>query len=346
MEKGTNLRRVLLLLLSFGFTVLIVTRFANIRQLFSTLITANLVWIIIAVVLHLVFFYINAVLHYFSFATVGLKTRPLELLPVLFASLFINAVVPTGGAGGAAIFVDYISQTGQQGARAAAGVVLALISDLVTLIPFVIYGMIYLLLHGALKFYLVIGVVIFLVYIAGLSSILVLALKKQEMLEDIFGWIQKTANGIGKRFSHPNLVSKEWADKNSGDFSAGAEAITEHPKMFSLALLTGIIMHVVNVAGLYAFFVAFHQPVQPGTLFAGFSLGIIFFVIAVIPQAVGAVEGIMSLVFILLGISNARAATIAFTFRWVNFWIPVIAGLISIGKVTSEEDRKVKQAES
>ena len=346
MEKGTNLRRILLLLLSFGFTVLIVTRFANVRQLFSTLITADLVWVFIAIGLHLVFFYINAVLHYFSFATVGLKTRPLELLPVLFAALFVNAVVPTGGAAGAAVFVEYISRTGQQGARAAAGVVLALISDLVTLIPFIIYGMLFLFLRGALKFYLVIGVIIFLIYIAGLSSVLVLTFKKPELLEDIFGWIQNTANGIGKRFSHPDLISKEWADKNASDFSAGAEAITEHPKMFSLALLTGAFMHVVNIIGLYAFFLAFHRQVQPGTLVAGFSLGIIFFVIAVVPQAVGAVEGIMSLVFILLGVPNATAAIIAFTFRWVNFWIPVVAGLISLGKVTSTKERKVEQAES
>jgi uncharacterized membrane protein YbhN (UPF0104 family) len=74
-------------------------------------------------------------------------------------------------------------------------------------------------------------------------------------------------------------------------------------------------------------------------LVAGFSLGIVFFIVSVLPQGVGAVEGIMTLIFISMGIPRTNAIVISLAFRGVNFWLPLIAGFILLHKVTSPPER-------
>ncbi|MEJ2706781.1 MAG: lysylphosphatidylglycerol synthase transmembrane domain-containing protein [Anaerolineales bacterium] len=328
-------RRMILLALLFGFTLLIVTRFTSMQNLVSTLIGGKWTWIVAAVLVHLLYFFLDAVLHKYSFATVGVETRVLDLFPVLLAALFVNAVAPTGGTGGAAIFIDYTSRKGQSGARTAVGVILALIADLSTLIPFLAYGVVFLYMQNKMKFYLLIGVVIFLIFIIGLSGLLYLAHARLDLLDRLFNWLHRTVNHVAGWFHNPNFLHDEWAEQNKQGFVQGANAITTHPKEFSTTLMWGMVTHIVNLAGLYMFFLGYQQPVQPGTLISAFGLGIVFYVISFIPQGVGAVEGIMGLVFISMGIPHAKAAAIAFAFRGVNFWIPVVLGLIVLPRVTS-----------
>jgi uncharacterized protein (TIRG00374 family) len=334
-SSRTSWRRIIMLALLFGFTLLIVTRFTSMQNLVATLAGGEWYWILAAVLVHLVYFFLDAVQHKYSFDTVGVETRVVDLFPVLLSALFVNAVAPTGGTGGAAVFIDYTTRHGQSGARTAVGVILALLADLSTLIPFLAYGVVFLYIQNQMKIYLLIGVVIFLIFISGLSSLLYLAHTRTELLDRLFGWLQRTINHIASWFHNSELLDDEWTDKNKHGFIHGANAITTHPKSFTLALTWGMVTHVVNLVGLYFFFLGYQQPVQPGTLVSAFGLGIVFYVISFIPQGVGAVEGIMGLVFISMGIPHAKAAAIAFAFRGVNFWIPVVLGMIFLPRVTS-----------
>jgi uncharacterized protein (TIRG00374 family) len=351
MKNASNLlswRRIILLALLFGFTLLIVTRFTSMQNLVSTLIDGEWTWIVAAVIIHLFYFFLDAVLHKYSFATVGVETRVLDLFPVLLSALFVNAVAPTGGTGGAAVFIDYTTRQGQSGARTAVGVILALIADLSTLIPFLAYGVVFLYMQNKMKFYLTIGVGIFLIFIIGLSGLLYLAHTRVDLLDRLFKWLHRTTNHIAGWFHHSNFLDDEWPKKNQQGFIHGANAITSNPKLFTWTLTWGMVTHVVNLAGLYMFFLGYQQPVQPGTLISAFGLGIVFYVISFIPQGVGAVEGIMGLVFISMGIPRAKAAAIAFAFRGVNFWIPVVLGLIFFPKVASggKQEASAQEAQS
>jgi uncharacterized membrane protein YbhN (UPF0104 family) len=116
-------RRLLWLLLLLGFLVLVASRFTSLRQLIATLSQSRWQWLVVGVLTHVIFFYLYALLYQIGFDMVGVEGRALDLLPVYFASLFVNAVVPTGGVGGAALFVDDAARRGQSGARAAVGTV-------------------------------------------------------------------------------------------------------------------------------------------------------------------------------------------------------------------------------
>ncbi len=308
--------------------MLVLTRFASFNQLITGLLKGSLIWVAAAVAVHIVFFYMYGILYHFAFQVVELNFKAIRLFPVLLAGLFINAVAPTGGAGGAALFVAYGSSKGESGSQVAVGVLVTLISDLLTLIPFMAAGMWFLLSQHQAKFYEWLGMIFYVIFIVGLASILLVARRKTNWVNWLFGKIRSIVNWAGGIIHKPELISKEWVNTNAEEFINGSSLIAKHPKQVALTLSWSVFMHVVNLFGLYLFFVAYHQPVSLGTLNAAFSLGIVFFVVTVIPQGVGAVEGIMSLVMISMGVPKTTAAVIALAFRGINFWIPVLAGFI------------------
>ena len=338
-ETDNNLRAWIFIILMVALTGLVVSRFADFQSLITTLIKGNLYWVLVGVAIHILYFYLDAVVHKYSFATVEVKSRASELFPVLLSAIAVNAVAPTGGTGGGALFIDYAMRKGQSGARTAVGLILGLMADLVTLIPFVVAGVFFLRAHRELKYYETLGFLFFLIFIFGMIGVLLLAYWKPKILQHIFKWLYRATNRIGNWFHHPNLLPEGWDAKNAAEFIAGARAIRDHPREFTYTMVWGMAIHIVNLIGLYAFFLAYRQPVRLGTLVAGFSLGIVFFIVSVLPQGIGAVEGIMTLIFISMGIPRTNAIVISLAFRGVNFWLPLIAGFILLRKVTSPPER-------
>ncbi len=92
-------------------------------------------------------------------------------------------------------------------------------------------------------------------------------------------------------------------------------------------------LHAINLFGLWALVRAYGQTIPPGGLVAAFGMGIIFFVIAVIPEGVAVVEAVMTLVFSSVGMSVHTAIAITMVFRGVNFWLPLAVGVFTFGRI-------------
>jgi len=343
-------RRWLLWLLLIGLTIVVISRFTSLKNLASTLAQARWQWVLVATAIHLTYFVLYTYMYKIGFQVVDVKSRLHTLLPIYFASTYLNAVAPTGGAAGAALFIDDANRRGQSGGRAAIGAVLVLIADLATLIPFLLFGVVYLALQDKFAFYDIIGTAIFLIFISGMSGLLVLSKTKPEWVRRFLAWVQRTVNRVGGWFKHPDLLSGEWAEHNASEFASAAGAIARSPKRLAFILGIGIVLHTLNAAGLYALFFAFQQPVRLGTLIAGFAMGIVFYVVSVVPQGLAAVEGVMALVFTSLGIPSTKAAAIILVFRGMNFWLPLLVGFVFLHRVRApggdEQPEPEEDAES
>ena len=128
-------RRWLLLLVLAGFGLLVALRFDDIVALTRTLIGGRVEWVLTAVLLQVAYYSLYAFLYQLAFATVEVEGRASHLLPVLFASLFLKVVVPSGGLSAVAVFVDDAARREQSAARAAEGALLVLVADQDTMVP-------------------------------------------------------------------------------------------------------------------------------------------------------------------------------------------------------------------
>lgn len=325
--------RWLLWLVLIALGVLVIRSFTDFRSLVAMILTGRWPWLAAAAILHLLYFWPYAVMYQLSFATVDVRSRVRDLVTLVFASIFANAVLPSGGASAVALFVDDAARRGQAGARAAAGTVLVLVADLSTLIPFLCFGLLSLYLRHDLQFYDILGGVIFLLFIGTLCGGLLLAKVKPEWLRSGFERARRVVNRVGGWFNRPELLAEGWAAKHAGEFTGATVAISRHPRRLlgTLALAFGV--HVISLASLYTIFQGYRQPVALGPLTAGFGMGIVFWVIAIVPQGVGATEGIMTLVFMSFGVPRTKAITIALVFRGVSFYLPLLIGFFCLQKV-------------
>lgn len=328
-------RRWLLLLALVGLVLLVVVRFASLRALLATLAEGEWRWVLAATAVHVLYFILYALLYRNGFATVGLDRHFWELLPLIFGSIFVNTVTASAGIGGAALFIDDAIRRGHSGARAAVGVVLSVAADLVTMLPFILAGVGALFLHRELELLGAIGGGIFALYSLLLCVALVLAGWRPLLLRGLLGRMERLINRVGAWFRRPAMLAEDWAERTASQASTAAAAIPATPQALAVTLGIGLILHIVHLGGLCLLFPAFHQPVDLGALVAGFALGVIFWVITPIPQGVGAVEGIMALVFVSLGIPEPRAFVIILAFRGLNFWLPLLIGGILLRSTRS-----------
>ena len=333
-------RRWLLWILIAAFVVVIATRFSEVRELFKTLSGGQWQWILVAALLQMVYYTLHAALYRSAFDIVGIERRLTELLPVLLASLFVNVAAPSGGASGFALFVDDANRRGQSGTRTAAGKMLAHVADFSALLIVVTVGMTYLFLRQDLQVYQIIGAIVLILLIAVQAGAVLLGFWQAERLRRWLNWLQRTINGVANRLRRPAALADGWAEEIATELIDAAVAIAAHPWKLLRTLGIGLAAFVVDILSLYTLFLAFRYPVGTGTLVAGFAIGFLFWIVAITPQGIGVVEGVMALVFNSLEVPAATATVIALAFRGLTFWIPFGLGFVLLRTVKSFHEEK------
>ena len=328
-------RRWLLLLALTGCITLGVFRLDEIRQVMATLLHGQLQWVLVAVALQVVCFVLYALLYHLSFATVEVESRWRDLVPVLFASICLKTMVPSGGVSGVALFVDDAAKRGQSSARAAQGALLVLAADLVTMTPILLYGLLYLSAQRALQFYQIIAVALFIAFAVGMGALLLLGLWQPCLLRSALRAAQQAANRVAAWLRRPPFLPGDWARHNADEFAGAAAGIAAHPQRLGPTLALPLLIHVIDVIGLYAVFLAYRQPVALGAVAVGFGMDVVFSVITFIPHGLGVAEGVITVALTSLGIPAATALVVALVARGLNIWLPFMLGLVSLHQVRS-----------
>ncbi len=314
------------------FLWVVISRFSQIKNLYDSLLQGQWQWVIVAILLQVLYFSLYSEIYHSAFMTVGVQSQLGELIPVTFSAMFMNVAVPIGGASGASLFVDDATRRGQSGARATVGTLLVLISDFSAFTLILIVGVIYLITHQNFKFYEAITAFILLVVIGVMTSFLLMGLWRPQALRRFMNFARRVANRIAHLFKRPDVLDESWVERNTGEFTEAAIAIAAQPALLLRTVATAFAAHTVNLATLFALFLAFHQRVHFGVLVAGYAMGILFWVISITPQGIGVVEGMMTLVFASLGVPIERATIIALTFRGMTFWLPMAIGFVLLNR--------------
>jgi glycosyltransferase 2 family protein len=318
--------RWLLVVLAVALLVFVAGQFLSARELGLDLSRADWRWVAVAVALQAVFFLLYGALYRHAFRAVGVEIGALELVPVLLASLFVKTVLPLTAAPAAAVFIDDASARGQSGTRTAVGLVVVVIVDLVMALPFVAAGAVALVLSARLVAFALAGTALFVLFIAALLVGLALAALRPVLLGLLLGACRAVVNRAAAFAGRRAPLSEEWVHRTADQLVAAVTSIPRHPRDVAIASGYSVLLHAANLAGLAALFLAFGQRLDPAALMAGFGMSIVFFVVTIVPDGIGAVEGAMALVFVQLGMSPTAAILVTLAYRVLNVWLPVGLG--------------------
>lgn len=332
------MKRWLIWLLIIAFLWLIVSRFTEIQKLAETLVTGQWQWVLAAALLQVFYYIIFTGLYKSSFETVGVQSRVWDLLPVMFTSLFMNVAAPSGGASGAALFIDDVSRRGQSAARAAAGSLLVLIVNLCAFSLVLAVGMSYLFSQNDLTIVEVVGAIFLIAALFIMTIPLALSLFRPATLCWLLARLERFLNQLALGFKRQSFVQDGWNERLAAELTEASTAIVTHPRSLVRSLGIALAAHLVNLSSLFVLFLAFRQVVSPGMLIAGYSMGILFWIISITPQGIGVVEGVMAMVFTSLGVPAESAMVVSLAFRGLSFWLPLLLGFLLLRRVRAFEN--------
>ncbi|RME44495.1 MAG: UPF0104 family protein, partial [Caldilineae bacterium] len=328
-------RRGLFWLLVAAFLWIFISHLNEIEALVETLASGVWGWVLVATLFLILYYVLYTAVYQSAFGLIGIPERVRDLLPVMLASLFVNVAAPTGGASGAALFVDNAARKGHSPARAAVGGLLALVSYYAAFGVILLAGLGYLFVEDDLRLYQVVGSALLMLLTAGMGVLILLGLWLPNQLRGLLAWFQRWVNGLARRFHRPAPLADGWAEEHAAEFAHASEAVIARPGGLVRTLGVAMAAHGASLVGLYLLFLAFHQPVTPGALVAGYTMGFVFWIVSPVPQGIGVVEGVMTLVYTSLGVPSATATVVSLAFRGLVFWLPLAMGFVVLHRVDS-----------
>jgi uncharacterized protein (TIRG00374 family) len=97
----------------------------------------------------------------------------------------------------------------------------------------------------------------------------------------------------------------------------------------------------MSVLALGACFEALRTPVHPGVLLTGFAIGVSVGFLSMLPGGIGAQEGSMAGIYVLLGVGYERALLAAMLFRVIYYVVPFALSLILYARLLRTPSREV-----
>ena len=129
---------------------------------------------------------------------------------------------------------------------------LVLLADLFTLLPFIAWGFAFLAMRHKVAGYDAISGVIFVAYIFVLVLFLSVAYRSERRLTQFLEWVRRLVN----RFK-AGLISEAWPARTSNEFCHAAHMLVQRPGKLIILAGWGVIVHIINVTGLWALTRAF-----------------------------------------------------------------------------------------
>jgi phosphatidylglycerol lysyltransferase len=331
--------------MALAFLAIVFTHLTQVEHLIATLVLGRLQWVAAAAALQAGYYIVYASLYTSALLSVEVSARLGGILPLVFTSLFVNVVAPSGGATGAAVFVDDAARRGQSATRAAAGTLLALLCDFAAFLLVLTGGLAYLLAFHDLQPYEVLASGVLLAIVAALGAILGLAMWRAGLVRRLLIALQGWANRLAGMLGRKDFLAEGWAKRTSDEVELAASAMRTHPSRLAATLFIALAAHGLDLLSLWMLFLAFGQSIGLGALVAGYAIGVLFWIVSITPQGIGVVEGVMALVFISLGVPPSKATIVALAFRGLTFWLPLAIGALTLRRLAAGPARSAGRSE-
>ena len=303
-------------------------KFGQIEAATTTLLAGSWLWIIVAALLQALYYFCLTSLSTTSFAVIGIRRSVKEFVPLVLGSLIINVLAPTGGVASAGLFIQDAASRKESAAKAGSGALLSLLATYFSFVPILAISLTYLVVQHEIKTYQIIGALLLAALIIGIYLVFRLATQRKSVLRHLLYGIDRVLHAVAWTFRRPSFLKNNWIDNTMTELAEAGEAMKAQPSLVQRALEFGVAGYLINILSLAAIFLAFHEDLNMGIIIAGYAISFLFWIVAPAPQGLGIEEAIMSVVLASLGLPVAQSIAIAVAFRGVNFWLPLLAGIV------------------
>lgn len=324
-------RRIFFWLVVAAAIWLVSVHASDIAKLWVTMRGGDLRWLLAAAVLQVVYYACTVGSYREAFAAVGVARGYGELVPVVMGAMFMNVVMPSSGT---ALMVDDAARRGHSGSAAAAAVVLAQIADFGSFSVIMVVGFAYLAALGRLAGYEVLAAAVLLALIALFAGVFVLAVRRPAALTSLLRSIARAVAWLAGLVRRPAPLAEDWPARVSHEFTEASRLLAERPAGVVRTAAWGLSGYLLDFVSFVAVGFAFGWTAL-GSLLAAYAVGVLVWVVSIIPQGIGVVEGAIALMLASFGAAASQATAISLVFRGMGFWIPLAIGFVLLRRVRS-----------
>ncbi|HEY4787020.1 MAG TPA: lysylphosphatidylglycerol synthase domain-containing protein, partial [Bacteroidales bacterium] len=297
---------VLGLLMLFLCIFFIRNEHLEVSRIKETLSNARPVYVILGILITALYILLQAVMYVESFACVKKKVTLLSVLILFLKRNLVSVFLPAGGVSSLAFFTREIEKQNVHKSQIYFASYIYGICGMFSVILVAVPALLYLLFKNTLTST---EIYAFLALVALVAKVIVLGYSLVKK-----GKVYKLA----RKFL-PSLALLV-DELESSEFSI---------KHFILTNLASLVIEFVGIAHLYIAMLAL--GLQPSLELAviGYILMVILLVVSPVLRGIGPIEVSMTYLFVQYGFSMEIAASVTLMFRFFEFWLPLLAGIVS-----------------
>jgi phosphatidylglycerol lysyltransferase len=313
------MRRALAWIPGLGALAVLLNQSGDLTGVPATLALAQPRWLLIAVMAHVITWYLLASVYRWTLRAMDVESRSTELLPVIFSAMYVTA---TGRKDQAIpLIVEDAAGRGHSESNAGAAVLLARFIHLVAFVPLLLCGLLRLLSTHALGPWEMLALTVIIVLTTGLSI-------NAAGIPAVVVALGGVSNAIARFFGRRAVYPERWLESGSDELRAAAHGVAYHPLMVARAAAFALAVHALSMFGLFAIFTAMGQEVGVATLITGHGLALMAFAFTSLPPASFFQESVTALAFYALGFPLDVSLVAAVAYRILWFWTPVAFGAL------------------
>ncbi len=333
--KSHLIRNIVFAILVVVFIWYIFSHHDEFNKFVEAIRQGSWLWLVVAGLTQAIYFSVYAIMTKSAFKTVHLQRNFIEMLPLVFGSLFVNVLAPTGGQSGTILFADDAVRRKESSPKAIIASVIATVVGYMAFSFILVFSLIYLRRAGLLNTYEIIGSIIFIFPTVIPGFLIFTSYKYPKLTLKVTNLIFKLAKRVKKIIHRPNKLSPSWPQDIANELVEAAHLVRKNKKQLLITLGIALIAHAINIMSLFVIFLAFDYQIHYGALIAGYAFGEVARVISPQPEGIGVVEVVMAVIFTSFGVPPIQATAISIIFRGFNFWAPLGIGFVLLKRTKS-----------
>ena len=319
-----NHKTVILLLVGIGILALMVF-FIGPVKIESALKSANPWYVALAIAIQFFIYGLWTERWSITIRSLHINIKKWHIFPMLMVGLAVNNITPSARGGGEPVRAYMLSKYSKAPMENAFATVIA--DRGLDTFPFVVLAIltiIFSVFYLTLPDWVVLGLIISLIALVTVFLLILYMSINEAAGEKITLWIVK----IVKRFSKKKHFEIERrAIEAMRGFQNSMKNMIKDRRVLMLGLPLSFLIWFMEIIRVYIVFSSFGTPVPLGIIGAVFVIATLIGMIPLLPGGIGAVDGVMIILYSAAGVPPSISAAATIVERLISFWMTSFIGI-------------------
>lgn len=320
-------KTVLLLLVGIGVLALMVL-FIGPEKIESAIQEANPWYLVLAIIIQLAIYGLWTERWAITTASVGITIKRRHLLPMLLVGLAINNLTPSGRGGGEPVRAYILAKYSQSPTENAFATVIADRGlDTFPFIALAIITIITAILYIKLPQWMIISLIICLIVLIIVFLLALYMSLNREFGDRTIRWVLNILKRISSKMH--DRIEKRAINAVQG-FQDSMKVMITDRKVLLYGIPLSFLIWGLEILRVYVVFLALNINAPLEIIAAVFVISTLIGMIPLLPGGLGAVDGMMILLYSYAGIPPSVSAASTIVERLISFWMTTILGVAAI----------------